>query len=228
MNVSRLKRGLTVLAVLALMVVLVAPVEAGGSKPAPPQSHAFGKTLSEWQELHLTWYLRTTYQGVDLPDHVGKVSFLPLPIGEPTGESPTIYVGNANVTLKPGAAFVLPILTFFGESYVEDVPDDTPLPSTIFTNAPVQVFMDGRPLINSDVEDMGKYYFGPTYFDQPISYAVPQPRGPGYTAEAAIWVQGIGFVYPPLSAGEHVLTLYSVFTDYGYGFFNTWHITVQR
>ncbi|RIK40928.1 MAG: hypothetical protein DCC55_13480 [Chloroflexi bacterium] len=216
-----MKKYLTVSIVVVLLLAVVSPVEAGAKKPAPPQSHAFGKALEEWQLLYFTWYL-----GGSQADQVRNVRFLPLPEGEPTGEDPTIIVGELDLTLEVGTAFVLPVLTFIGETYVEDVADDEPLPAEIFTGAPVLVSLNGQPLIDSGVENLDKYLFGPVFFDPPILYDEPQPRG-DVNAAAAIFVQGIGFVYPPLPVGEHTLTLFAVFEDFGVGFSNTWHITVQ-
>lgn len=49
-----MKKYLTVLMVVVLLLAVVSPVEAGAKKPAPPQSHAFGKPLEEWQLLYFT------------------------------------------------------------------------------------------------------------------------------------------------------------------------------
>jgi hypothetical protein len=163
---------------------------------------------------------------------------MPIPPGVPddgagTPEDPTIFVGELDVTLRPWTAFVMPILVYIGESFVEDVPNEDPVqfPMTLFTGAEVLVTLDGYPLINSRTEDLCRYFFpaarpdGAVFFDEPVSYDPPQPRGP-LNADAAIWVKGLGFVYPPLSVGKHTLTLF-VDSKLGFGFLNTWHITVQ-
>lgn len=213
--------------VLALLLTLVAPVAADAAPPAPPQTDAYGKSLNEWQLLYLTWLL-----GGDPVDHLGHVRFLPLPQGEAQGENPVILVGQQAVTLDPGAAFVLPIFTWVGERY-DNGSEDQPLPSTIFTNLTVQITLDGQPLIDSNTDTLDAYYFGPQTFAPPIPYAEPQPRdsdgdgAPDLFAVAMIWAQGVGFVYPPLSVGEHTVTLYAVSEDFGFGYDNTWTITVE-
>ena len=124
--------------------------------------------------------------------------------------------GELNVTLKPGTPFVTPVLVFIGETHGGE-PDDVPLPSEAFTSATVQVTLDGKPLIDSSVVDLEKFYFGPVYFEEPI------PLNP---ESSAIWVQGLGFGSPPLAVGEHRLTM-RVIIEGVFSFFNTWHLTVQ-
>jgi hypothetical protein len=202
-------------------------------KPAPPPVDTFGKTLSEWQRLYWTWAL-----GGSLEGQVDDVLFMPIPQGVPddgegTPKDPTIFVGELDVMLTPDTAFVMPVFVFIGESYAEkDEPDDpSQFPAKIFTNAKVLVKLDNHPLINSRLEALSKYFFptadpdGAVSFDPLIPYYPPQPRG-SLNADAALWVKGLGFVYPPLSVGEHTLTLF-VDSRLGFGFCNTWHITVQ-
>jgi hypothetical protein len=44
------------LALLVLLqVVMCVPLEAG-TTASPPQSRAYGKTLSEWMRLYFTWF----------------------------------------------------------------------------------------------------------------------------------------------------------------------------
>jgi hypothetical protein len=220
---------LTVFVLIMLLMSLTTPVVAGGKKPVPPRSHAFGKTLAKWQQLYWTWALGGNQAG-----QVGHVLFLPMPQGELRGgtgapDDPFFFVGELDITLQPGTAFVTPVLVFIGESYVENVPDDTPLPEEIFTNAEVLVTLDGRPLINSSAEDISPYYFDAVFFDEPLFYDEPQPRGdpPGtINAQAALWVQGLGFAYPPLKVGQHTLTMFGD-NRFGFSFFNTWRITVK-
>jgi hypothetical protein len=147
---------LTVFVLIMGLMLLPALVVAGGKKPAPPQSHTFGKTLSEWQKLYWTWAL-----GGSPESQVGHVLFMPIPQGVPddgagTPEDPVISVGELDVTLKPGTAFVMPVFVFVGESYVEDEPDDDPavFPAGLFTNAEVLVKLDNHPLIDSIAEDI--------------------------------------------------------------------------
>lgn len=84
-----MKHWYTLCLVLVLVLSLVLPVTAGASQPVRPQTDAYGKSLTEWQLLYLTWLL-----GGDPVDHVGQVRFLPLPQGTPQGEDPVIFVAN--------------------------------------------------------------------------------------------------------------------------------------
>ena len=193
-----------------LLMSFTGPVVAGGKKPVPPQSHAFGKTLAEWMRLYWTWCLTHPAEcptGVEVEaEQIGRVVLLPMPLLD----------GELDVTLEPGTPFVTPVLVFIGETHGGE-PDDVPLPPEIFTSATVQVILDGHPLIDSSVDDLEKYYFGPVYFEEPI------PLNP---ESSAIWVQGLGFGSPPLAVGEHRLTM-DVNIEGVFGFFNTWHIAVQ-
>src|SRR5262245_5263954 len=115
-------RRLTVFVPIMFLMLFPALLVAG-EKPAPPQSHAFGKTLAEWQKLYWTCAL-----GGSQESQVGQVLFMPIPQGEPddgagTPEDPTIFVGELDMSLAPGTAFVMPIFVFNGESYVEAVLD---------------------------------------------------------------------------------------------------------
>lgn len=222
-----MKQWSTLCIVLVLVLSLVMPITAGGVQPPQPQTDAYGKSLTDWQLLYLTWLL-----GGDPVDHIGQVRFLPLPQGTPQGENPVIFVGELATTLDPGAPFVLPIFAWIGESY-DNGSADEPLPSDWFTTMTVTVTLDGQPLLDSSTAALTPYYFGPQAFQSPIPYAEPQPRGdtngdgePDLFALAMIWGQGIGFVYPPLSIGQHTLTLYAENAAFGFGYDNTWQITV--
>ena len=69
-------------------------------------------------------------------------------------------------------------------------------------------------------------FYGPAYFDEPIAYAEPQPRGGDLNAVAALWVTGIGLTLRPLPPGEHTLIVAAnnwAFGDFAF----TYHITVS-
>ena len=206
---------ITALLLITLFLPFSSSVIAGGRHPLPPQSHGFGKTLNEWMLSYWTWCLTRPEEcllNAAVPnaevglEQVGRVVLLPMPLSD----------RPLNVTLPPGAPFVTPVLVFYGETHGED-PDDEPFSSEAFTSATVQVFLDGHPLIDNSVDDLGKYYFGPVYFEEPI------PLGP---ENSALWVQGLGFGSPPLAVGRHTLTMF-VNIPGEFGFFNTWHLTVQ-
>jgi len=217
-----MKKYLTILIVLGLLLVWTPQAQAAANAPLPPQSKAFGKTLAEWHKLYWQWYLGFTAEG-----QVGNVLFMPLPTGTPNDEKPPISVGELNVTLRPGTAFVLPILTWIGETYVENLPNDTPLGEVNFSGATVKVTLDGQTLLDSTTEAIGKYYYGVVTYNPPLIYPEPQPRGENATAKGVIFAQGLGFVHNPLSVGKHTLELYAVSTGLGFGYHNTWHITVD-
>lgn len=214
------------LAALLMVGLLVLPTTTAraGDRAAPPNSHAFGKSLTEWMNLYWQWLIGGG------PDHVGRVTFLPQPNGDHVSgdfsyDDPGVLVGEAEVHLRPGTKFVLPVITWVGESYLSElhIPDDVPLDASVFTFA--EVSLDGKRLI--DASNMDDFYYGPTYFDTPIAYDEPT----GYGANAAIFAQGIGFVHGPLSPGKHTLTLTSTIQipEYGLGvtYVNTWTIVVK-
>ena len=101
-----------VLAIVA-MAFWVTPVAADDGHArgiAPPQSHAYGDTLTGWMSTYLRWM----YSGADpAQSMVGHVKMLPLPVGTQVGGDgslgdPAIYVGQLEITLRPGTPFVLP------------------------------------------------------------------------------------------------------------------------
>src|SRR5262249_7819644 len=99
-----MKRITTIVVGLALAVAVMAvrAVPQARGDGSPPQSNAFGKSLTEWIQLFETWLI-----GGTTPDHVGHVRFLPLPVGEYAGGSftyadPGVLIGQLDVTLGPG------------------------------------------------------------------------------------------------------------------------------
>jgi len=207
-----MRRNAAIITGSALVVaVLLAPrttPEVRGQGPSP-QSTAFGKTLTEWMQLHETWVLGG---GVG-EDHVGRVKFFPLPNGVYAGGSftyadPGILVGHLNVTLKPGTPFVMPVTGWYGETYLPALgyPDDPVLPAELFTDPGknlIKVYIDGKPLMDSTRASVSPFYFGPA----PISVIYPGPTS--YGSIAPIYVQWIGFAHPPLSVGTHTMELES-------------------
>jgi hypothetical protein len=225
---------------VALFAVSSTRLNAGG-KAAPPQSCAFGKTLTEWMQLYETWFIGGG------EDHVGPVKFLPLPNGTAVGGSftyadPGTLVGHLDVSLKPGTPFVLPVTVWYGERYLPQLgyPDDPALPKDLFTDPDknlIKVYIDGKPVMDSTRHSVNPFYFGPA----PIDVVYPAPSS--YGSIAAIFVQGIGFVHTPLSVGTHEIELVSglsipidptilnlnVYPDgVGVVYKNTWTITVSH
>ncbi len=194
-----------------------------------PHSQFRGQGLGNWMKLYWTWFL-----GGDQAGHVKNTVFLPLPAGEPSEEDPTVFVGKTDFTLRPGEAFVLPMFVWIGETYLEEnVPDDNPndILDEWFTdpdNVTVMIRLDGKLIIDSAEDDLNDFFFDAQFFDETIFYDEPIEYAPDVHAIGAKWVKGIGFVHHPLSKGKHTLELFVYSHVFGFGFDNTWHITVRK
>jgi hypothetical protein len=215
-------------ALVALLGVASAPVPCpgqGGQSPlVPPQSHAFGKSFEEWNVLAAQRAIEVQLGGgTDIGETVGRVRLLP-------GGVVTAPTQEFDVTLPPGTPFVSPPFFVFGETYDDPaVPDDNPadpILDFIIETAEIQTVLDGRVLLDGSGTELGSFKFGPVYFDEPIAYAEPQPRGPGLNSTSAIFVVGIGSVYHPLPVGRHTL-VYSVQSLFFGDHQITYHITVS-
>jgi hypothetical protein len=195
----------------------------GGQSPLmPPQSHAFGKSFEEWNVLYSQWVIESRFGGgTDLSDTVGHVRFLPVEIGSGSFEF--------DVTLRPGTPFVASPFTLFGETYKDQsVPDDDPADPIVdffFETTKIQVVLNGRELMAGTGTALERFRYGPVYFDEPIGYDPPQPRGEN-NATAAILTLGIGAVYRPLPVGQHTLVYTVNSLVFGNHVF-TYHITVS-
>lgn len=201
-----------------------------------PSSKSFGSTLTQWMMLHQAWYLK----GQD-PDAgtVGRVTLMPLPQQNPIPIPPDLPVdvfstGSLDVALKAGSPFVIPVITLNGESYANNIiPDDEPIDlfKNSLLNADITVSLDGVTILKSP-SDNQKFFYGPIFFPQPVTYNSPQFRFTDAAlgdvfASAAIWSEGIGFMHKPLNVGTHTLHIIAVNKDLRYGFDNTWNITVK-
>ncbi len=215
---------LIIVTVVALAVTALWVSQAVAKpKVTPPNSMAFGRTLAEW----LTVYWRWMFEGGE--GKVGNVQLMPLPAGEYVGGDgsqgdPEVYVGELDITIEAGTAFVIPLFAWIGEEYV-DGSQDEPIPDDVFLAEWVQPLLtiDGETIVSE--ENKAAFYVGQTWFDPAIEYPEPSPYG----SVAAIWFQGIGIVSKPLPEGEHVIHLYEPFSIYGFFFGvydNTWNITV--
>jgi hypothetical protein len=212
-----------ILSVTALVALTTSSV-AANTESARGQ---FGKSLDEWQKLYWTWAF-----GGPQDEPVVNVRFLPLPSSSVEDYNPETklreLIGVQSVRIGPGQGFVLPVLAYGGESYADGSQDDPAFPDfSLFTEQRVLVTLDGRSIIDSEIDDLNDFTFGPVFFDEPIEYAEPQERN-GRLAVALVWVKGIGFVHQPLPVGEHTLLLYAELEEFGIAFRNTWNITVSR
>jgi hypothetical protein len=158
---------------------------------------------------------------------VGHVQLLPLPPeefihGSGAPDDPFVFAGELAITLRPGAPFVLPLLTLYGETYKDGTSDDP----AAFTGTTMSATLtiDGRTVL-SPANDSA--FTVPTTFFHP---AVVYPEPTSYNSVAAIWFQALGFVSPPLSVGVHVIHLNGALDVPGYfseTFDNTWTVTVS-
>jgi hypothetical protein len=220
--------GMMALVVAIVMTALwVSPLGAAGSgapRIAPPNSHAYGKTLTEWLDTYWRWYL----DGSDMAkSKVGRVQLMPLPTGDCTRETedgPWTCIGELEITLPPGTPFVLPLISWIGERYAgyPGVPDDLPFPDDVFlAGIHPELKIDGRTIISD--ANKARFYVPATDFDPIVEYPSPS----SYGSVAAIFFQSVGFVSPPLSPGEHVIHLYEPVTFYNLIYDNTWIVTVS-
>lgn len=124
---------------------------------------------------------------------------------------------------------------WMGESYTRDslTPDDDANypPKDRFTTEGVSLTVDGRAVVDSTRRRLDCVYFDAVFFTTPVVYPAPDFRytndqGVGVYADAAIWVKGLGIDLPPLPPGKHTMHLL-VDTKDGYGYDNTWHVTVK-
>jgi hypothetical protein len=225
----------------ALLMVLaatfwLAPVAvAGGGAPriSPPQSHAYGKTLTEWMSTHLRW----GFSGADpAQSTVGHVMMLPIPPGEQvsgdfTPNNPAHLVGHLEITLSPGTPFVLPLGIWSVERYdgYPGIPDDPAIPDGVFlAGVSPSLIIDGRVVVSDG--NKAAFYVPLTAFDPIAVY----PEESSYGSVAAVAFQGYGIVSPPLSVGMHVIHLYDPYIidsptfpyQIGVIYDNTWIIRV--
>ena len=227
-RVAMIPRALTAAALLMCVTALTATYSTQAGGPAPGHSRAFGASLSEWQELYWQW----AYGAVELPvDHngnavAGRVVLMPLP-NAPGDGTP----GSIDVNLDTGQPFVLPLWNILGTSYDDGTPTDPAQALSIFRTLDITLKIDGVTIICG--RDVMKYY---TAFDFDPEIPLPAEWSP---YEAIVWLQGIGMVHPPLSAGRgghHTITLDVKNTEpvvdgmgneYVFEYHNTWNITVQ-
>jgi hypothetical protein len=175
-----------------------------------PNSHAYGKSFEEWNVLFAQRAIEEGLgEGSEIDETVGRVRLLPG----------SLYTGpfEFDVTLPPGTPFVAPAVWLFGETYDNGTEDDPfdPFIVDVFENFEVLLVFDGEVLMDDTVAELERFQFGPVYFDEPLVYSEPLPRGPGVNATSAIWTEGLGSVFHPLPPGEH--TLVQVFDSEFFG-----------
>jgi len=227
---------------LALAVILTAgsalaePQDRDHHGPmiAPPHSHAYGKTLTEWLSIYWRWNIL----GSDpAQSTVGRVQLMALPAGTQisgsgTPEDPALYRGQLEISLTAGTPFVLPEFAWYWERYNNGNPDDLPMADTVaLGGAHPRLTIDGKTVLSD--RNKAAYYIPNTAFDPIVVYAAPT----SYHSIAALSFQSLGVVVEPLSVGRHVIHLYEPLiipvggyyqfpAGYGVIFDNTWIVTV--
>ena len=211
---------------------------SGAHRIAPPDSHAYGKTLAEWSTTYWRWYLGTNQ---DLASSkVGRVQLMPLPTGKlisgsGTPDDPALYRGRLEITLPPGTPFVLPVFAWSGERYkgYPNVPDDPTMANhVLLAGVHPKLTIDGKTVLSD--ANKADYYVPPTYFDPIVVY--PQPTS--YGSVAAVFFQGDAIVSTPLTPGVHTIHLYEPYiipagaypgapAGFGTIYDNTWIVTVR-
>jgi hypothetical protein len=203
-------------------------VSVGAPRTAPPVSHAYGKTLTEWLDAYYGWYYGTAQ---DLAQSVvGNVQLMPLPSadecasGTGTPDDPCVLVGELEITLRPGTPFVLPLVALVGERYegYPGAPDDDPDLASMATMS-ANLTIDGRTVVSQ--ANQAAFTVPVTFFDPPVTY----PEETFYGSVAAVWFTSIGIVSPPLPVGVHVIHVESTLILEGYfglTYDNTWRVTV--
>jgi hypothetical protein len=184
-----------------LLIVASAPA-LGAERLLPPKAKFRGKTLEEWAVLSGQWQVAEQYgDPTGLADNVQGVQFLP-----PTGGGGEF---NYNVTLPSGTPFVHTSFGLYGEIYddgsMDDPVRDRPIIDMIYETATVKTILDGRVVLEGVVADLVDRQFGPVFFDEPVTYNEPQPRGPGLNAIAAHFHMGVSGIFAPLPVGTHTL-----------------------
>jgi hypothetical protein len=235
-----------VLLVMATMAVGQPPAGGQGPpKPLPPQSKAYGKTLTQWLKLLSTWAF-----GGDQGNGVGHVRFLPPILTQPDDPRTQVIDGFPYVvdefalTVRPGTAYVVPVLGVYAETYnpnggapADDIHDPfiQGLLLQLFTELDVRVTLNGATLLDSQTHNLLPYVSAPFEFDETLFYDEPKvglvdpgPPPVYQTSYGAFAGQVMGFAYPPLPVGQHVLKI--VTKDeflFGNGNIATYRITVQ-
>jgi hypothetical protein len=193
------------------------PLLAGNS-PLPGNSHAYGKTLAQWEDTYWRW----TYGGLSLPTNgngnavVGHVVMMPLP-NAPGDGTPA----HLDVTLSSGQPFVLPLWVLLGTDYSDGTPPDPLVPVSVFQTLQLSLEIDGVKVVGC--QNMMDYYSG-FYFSPPVPLNFPPVK-------SIIWFEGIGTVHTPFSVGTHTIKLDAKNTQGAFGAFfeyhNTWTVTVR-
>jgi hypothetical protein len=212
------------------MLAATGPVLAGSSKGACQAGGVNTAVLEKAQVKYWQWFIGGGSQ------EAGRLFFVPLPSGDQISDNPAIFQGEMSFSVRTGRTLVLPMITVYGESYTDPpgYPDDDPddyvgVGRIEFLASTLLLKVDGRVVADSMRTQLDCLSFGPVYFPEPILYSEPTDYG----SNAALWVAGLGILLQPMSPGEHMIEMQVVTPSNGifgasaYGYYNTWHVTVQ-
>jgi hypothetical protein len=216
-----------------LASTLLASTSLAGERCAAGASPA---DLARTERGYWTWAL-----GGGGRQQSGDSYYVALPDGTPNDgdgsvDNPVIYTGSARFSVRANVTLVLPLSAYIGEGYTRAslTSDDDPSqpPKAFFTDQRVLLTVDGRPVVDSSRRSLACQYFDATYFHAPVVYNPPEYRytsdaGADVYAASALWVKGIAANLAPLAPGQHTIHLV-VDTLAGWGYDNTWTVTVRR
>lgn len=191
--------------VLIAIVTGTADNVATAGDPLPPDADVKGMSLAEWTVIQNEWAIAEDLGGgTDSPDTISRMRLLPGAFGGGDFEIDVVVPSGTGIVSSPWFAF--------GELYEDGTSDDpdalADVIAFIFAERTVDVWLDGELVQSGTLNELIDFTYGPTYFDEPIPYAEPQDRGPGFPAAVgAIWTVGIGGLYGPLAPGEHTLVV---------------------
>ncbi|HZQ47352.1 MAG TPA: hypothetical protein VFC07_10100 [Verrucomicrobiae bacterium] len=192
-----------------------------GSKLAPANSMAFGKSLAQWEDIYMRWFVGNVTIPADANGNAVVNGVVLMPIPNAAGDGTP---AQQAVTLNHGQAFFMPLLYELGTSYTDGTPSDPFLDRSYFTSFSVSLQIDGVPVINnSNAMD---------YFTQ-FSFAPPVPLEFA-NIDSLIWYQGFNVAHAPLSVGKHTIQLdekagQALPPNFGsllLEYHNTWTVTV--
>lgn len=201
------------------LVLLAANASLATDRALPGNSHAFGQTLAEGQDIYLRWIFGDMTVPSDANGNavVENVVFLPFLFPDAPG-----LPASMDITMTTGQAFTMTLWGFVGYSYTDGTPPDAFLPLSLFQTAELRLSLDGVPLVTS--ENSGEFF---------TQFAFRPPLDQG--SYSIIWFQGFGVIHTPLGPGNHILKLDAKnkqpvppnFGDPVFELHNTWNITVN-
>ena len=220
---TQLFKSVKILAVTGALAVLC-PTFNVSAGVLPPESHAYGRTLAQWNDLYTRW----AFGDATLPTDANGNAVVNDVVLWPT---PLLLIqssGHSDVTINSGEAFMMPVYGWLGTSYLDGTPDDTYLRLTDFIHNSLTVKIDGVTVINNanKLNFFTEFHFRPQ---------IPLPQPDFYPFNGIIYEQSIGFVHTPLTPGKHKISvdasIYFPDSNPTFGpveWHYTWSVTVRR